>query len=261
MELNFILTHKEKGIETITFHRPEALNALNSAVLDELAVAVEDAANDPAVRVIVFTGEGKSFISGADINEMNAKKNLEIIDYSRKGAALFRRIETMPKPTIAAINGYAFGGGLEFALCCDIRIANEKASFSLPEATLGIVPGFNGTQRLPKVIGLQRAKEMMFTGRRVRADEALQMGLLFRVTSLETFWEEVMVEAELIANASASAISLIKAAVAAGADVSVDVGKDIELGYMTACFGTEDQIEGFSSFIEKRKPVFRRDTL
>lgn len=257
MDLKYVLTKKENGIETITFHRPEALNALNSQVLDDIDKAVDDAAADPSVRVIIFTGEGKAFISGADINEMNAKKNLEIIDYSRKGAALFRKIETMTKPTIAAINGYTFGGGLEFALCCDIRIANEKASFALPEATLGIVPGFNGTQRLPKVIGLMKAKEMLFTGRRVRADEALDMGLLFKVTSLEDFEAEVMKEAEMIANASASAISLIKAAITAGADVSVDVGKDIELGYMTACFGTPDQIEGFTSFIEKRKPNFR----
>lgn len=257
MDLKYVLTKKENGIETITFHRPEALNALNSQVLDDIDKAVDDAAADPSVRVIIFTGEGKAFISGADINEMNAKKNLEIIDYSRKGAALFRKIETMTKPTIAAINGYTFGGGLEFALCCDIRIANEKASFALPEATLGIVPGFNGTQRLPKVIGLMKAKEMLFTGRRVRADEALAMGLLFKVTSLEDFEAEVMKEAEMIANASSSAISLIKAAITAGADVSVDVGKDIELGYMTACFGTPDQIEGFTSFIEKRKPNFR----
>ena len=258
MELKYILTKKENGIETITFHRPEALNALCSEILNDLAAAVEDAANDPAVRVIIFTGEGKSFIAGADINEMNGKKNLDIIAYSRKGANLFRKIETMPKPTIAAINGYTFGGGLEFALACDIRIAHEKASFSLPEATLGIVPGFNATQRLPKVIGMQRAKEMMFTGRRVRADEALAMGLLFKVTPLDTFWDEVMAEAETIANASASAIGLIKSAVTAGAEADIDVGKDIELGYMTACFGTDDQIEGFNSFFEKRKPVFRK---
>ncbi len=258
MDLKYILLKKENGIETITFHRPDALNALNSDVLTDLEAAVDDAIADPSVRVVIFTGEGKSFISGADINEMNSKKNLEIIDYSRKGASIFRKVETMPKPTIAAINGYTFGGGLEFALCCDIRISNEKASFSLPEATLGIVPGFNGTQRLPKVIGMQRAKEMLFTGRRVRADEALSMGLLFKVSPLDSFWDDVMAEADIIANASASAISLIKAAVTAGEEESVDVGKDIELGYMTACFGTPDQVEGFTSFIEKRKPVFRK---
>ena len=257
MEQKTILLEKKDGIAVIRFHRPQALNALNSQVLGELGAAVEDVAVDSSVRVVVFTGEGKSFISGADIHEMDSKTGLEIIDYSRKGAALFRRIETMPKPTIAAVNGYAFGGGLEFVLCTDIRIAHEKASFRLPEVTLGIVPGFNGTQRLPKCVGMARAKELVFTGRRIFAQEALDMGILNRVTSLETFWDQVMEEAGLIADNSATAISLAKAAMAAGQDVSVDVGKDIELGYMTACFGTPDQAEGFASFKEKRKAVFR----
>jgi len=257
MELKYVILKKENGTAVITFHRPEALNALNSDVLRDIDAAVEDAAADPEVRVVVFTGEGKSFISGADISEMDARTGPGIIEYSRKGAALFRKIETMTKPTIAAVNGYAFGGGFEFVLCTDIRIANEKASFALPEATLGIVPGFNGTQRLPKCIGMCRAKELLFTGRRIHADEALNLGILNKVTTPENFWEEVMKEAELIAANSASAISLIKAAVTAGEDVSVDTGKDIELGYMTACFGTPDQKEGFAAFKEKRKAVFR----
>ena len=217
--MKHLIVEKKNGIEVITFHRPEALNALNSQVLTELG----------------------------------------IIDYSRKGAALFRRIETMPKPTIAAVNGYAFGGGFEFVLCTDIRIAHEKASFRFPEVSLGIVPGFNGTQRLPKCVGMARAKELMFTGRRIFAEEACGMGIVNRVVPAEQFWDAVMDTAEQIADQSASAISLVKAAMAAGEDVSVDVGKDIELGYMTACFGTPDQLEGFASFKEKRKAVFRRD--
>ena len=257
--MKHLIVEKKNGIEVITFHRPEALNALNSQVLTELGEAVEEAAADPGVRVLVFTGEGNSFISGADIHEMDAKTGLEIIDYSRKGAALFRRIETMPKPTIAAVNGYAFGGGFEFVLCTDIRIAHEKASFRFPEVSLGIVPGFNGTQRLPKCVGMARAKELMFTGRRIFAEEACGMGIVNRVVPAEQFWDAVMDTAEQIADQSASAISLVKAAMAAGEDVSVDVGKDIELGYMTACFGTPDQLEGFASFKEKRKAVFRRD--
>ncbi len=257
MTLKHVLLEKEDGIAVIRFHRPEALNALNSQVLEDIAAAVENVAADEGVRVVIFTGEGKSFISGADIHEMDNKTGLGIIDYSRKGAALFRRIETMTKPTIAAVNGYAFGGGFEFVLCTDIRIAHEKASFRLPEVSLGIVPGFNGTQRLPKCIGMPRAKELIFTGRRIFAREAYDMGILNKVTSPESFWEEVMAEANLIADNSASAISLVKAAMTAGEDVSIDVGKDIELGYMTACFGTPDQIEGFNSFKEKRKAVFR----
>lgn len=257
MELKYVLLDKKDGIATITFHRPEALNALNSEVLSDIEAAVDDVAADESVRVVIFTGEGKSFISGADIKEMDSKTGLQIIDYSRKGAALFRKIETMTKPTIAAINGYTFGGGFEFILCTDIRIAHEKASFRLPEVSLGIVPGFNGTQRLPKCIGMSQAKELIFTGRRIFAQEAKELGILNKVTTLESFWDEVMAEANMIADNSASAISLVKAAMTAGEDVSVDVGKDIELGYMTACFGTPDQIEGFNSFKEKRKAVFR----
>jgi len=252
MDYKYIIYAKENGVATITFHRPEAMNALCSQLLNELAAAVEEAAADKEVRVIVFTGEGKAFIAGADIGEMESKDTMGIIEYSRKGAALLRRIETMPKPTIAAVNGYAFGGGCEFMLCTDIRIAHEKASFAMPEVTLGIVPGFNGTQRLPKCIGAIRAKELMFTGRRIKADEALALGLVNKVVTADSFNDEVKAEAELIAKNSASAISLLKAALVAGEDVSVDVGKDIELGYMTASFGTPDQIEGFKAFKEKR---------
>lgn len=258
MALKYVLLEKKDGIAVITFHRPEALNALNSEVLADIETAVDDVAADESVRVVIFTGEGKSFISGADIHEMDSKTGLGIIDYSRKGAALFRKIETMTKPTIAAVNGYAFGGGFEFVLCTDIRIAHEKASFRLPEVTLGIVPGFNGTQRLPKCIGMPQAKELIFTGRRIFAAEAKELGILNKVTSLDGFWDEVMAVANQIADNSASAIALVKAAMTAGEDVSVDVGKDIELGYMTACFGTPDQIEGFHSFKEKRKAVFRQ---
>jgi len=256
MDFKYIIYAKEKGIATITFHRPEALNALNSQLLGELSAAVEEAAADSEVRVIVFTGEGKAFIAGADINEMESLDAMGIIEYARKGAALFRRIETLPKPTIAAVNGYALGGGCEFVLCTDIRIAHEKASFAMPEVTLGIVPGFNGTQRLPKCIGMSRAKELLFTGRRIKADEALALGLVNKVVPAESFMAEVMAEAELIAGNSATAISLVKAALAAGEEVGVDVGKDIELGYMAASFGTPDQIEGFKAFKEKRQPRF-----
>ncbi len=256
--MKYVLVSKKDGIGIVTFHRPEALNALNSEVLTDIETAVDDMIADDSVRVVIFTGEGKSFISGADINEMASKNGLQIIDYSRKGAALFRKIESMKKPTIAAVNGYAFGGGFEFVLSTDIRIANEKASFRFPEVSLGIVPGFNGTQRLPKCIGLSKAKEIMFTGRRVFAAEAKELGIINEVTTLDQFWDKVMEEANLIADNSASAIALTKAAMISAEECSIDIGKDIELGYMTACFGTPDQKEGLASFQEKRKPVFRQ---
>ena len=256
MELKYILLEKKDGIATITFHRPEALNALNSMVLADLEAAVDAVAADDEVRVVVFTGEGKSFISGADINEMDGSGSMEIIEYSRKGAGIFRKIELLPKPTISAVNGYAFGGGFEFLLCTDIRIANEKAKLRLPEVTLGIVPGFNGTQRLPKCVGMSKAKEILFTGKMLTAQEAEALGILNHVVPVDRLMDEVYQMASQIAANSASAIALVKAAMAAGECADIDVGRNIEIGYMAAGFGTPDQIEGFTAFKEKRPARF-----
>ena len=257
MEFKYILMDKKDGIATITFHRPEALNALNSEVLEELDKAVELVAADREVRVAVFTGEGKSFISGADINEMDQRRGVDIISYSRRGADVFRKVELLPKPTIAAVNGYAFGGGFEFILCTDIRIANEKAKLRLPEVTLGITPGFNGTQRLPKGVGMCRAKELIFTGRMLTAGEAFNLGILNKVVPADQLMEEVYKMASQIADNSSTAIAMAKAAMTAGESMDIEVGRNIELGYMAACFGTPDQMEGFASFKEKRPAKFR----
>ncbi|MCB7321067.1 enoyl-CoA hydratase/isomerase family protein [Lacrimispora sp. 210928-DFI.3.58] len=257
MALDYILLDKKDGIATITFHRPEALNALNSQVLADLDAAVDEVSADPKVRVVVFTGEGKSFISGADINEMDGYIGIDIINYSRRGAAVFRKVELMTKPTIAAVNGYAFGGGFEFLLCTDIRIANEKAKLRLPEVTLGIVPGFNGTQRLPKCVGMNKAKEIIFTGKMLTAADGLELGILNKVVPVDKLMEETYAMASQIADNSASAIALTKAAMAAGENMDIDIGKNIELGYMAAGFGTPDQIEGFASFKERRPAKFR----
>lgn len=257
MGYRYILYDKKDGIATLTFHRPEALNALNSDVLADLDRAADEAAADPEVRVVVFTGEGKSFISGADINEMDGAIGVDIINYSRKGAAVFRKIELMTKPTIAAVNGYAFGGGFEFLLCTDIRIANEKAKLRLPEVTLGITPGFNGSQRLPKCVGMSKAKEIIFTGRMLTAAEALELGILNKVVPVDKLMEETYAMASQIADNSATAIALVKAAMTAGECMDIDIGKNIELGYMVAGFGTPDQIEGFRAFKERRPAKFR----
>ena len=257
MEFKYILMDKKDGIATITFHRPEALNALNSEVLEELDKAVELVAADREVRVAVFTGEGKSFISGADINEMDQRRGVDIISYSGRGADVFRKVELLPKPTIAAVNGYAFGGGFKFILCTDIRIANEKAKLRLPEVTLGITPGFNGTQRLPKCVGMCRAKELIFTGRMLTAGEAFNLGILNKVVPADQLMEEVYKMASQIADNSSTAIAMAKAAMTAGESMDIEVGRNIELGYMAACFGTPDQMEGFASFKEKRPAKFR----
>jgi enoyl-CoA hydratase len=257
MDEKKVLLKKEDGIATITFHRPEAMNALNVQVLNDLEEAVDDAVADPAVRVIVFTGEGKAFIAGADTGTLGSANSLTALEYSRHGANLFRKIERLTKPTISAINGYTFGGGFEFALCTDILYASEKASFALPEATLGITPGFNGTLRLPRVIGMHKAKELIFTGRRIKAAEAYELGILNKVTSAETLMDEVYALANQIADNSASAIMLDKGILAASESVPQDVAMDIEVGYQAACFGTPDQIEGFAAMREKRKANFR----
>ena len=257
MEQQYILVEKQDGVATVTFHRPEALNALNSQVLSELDAVVDALAADAETRVVVFTGEGKSFIAGADIKEMDGATGEAIIRYARRGSALFRKIETLPKPTIAAVNGYAFGGGFEFVLCTDIRIAGDRAKFRLPEVTLGIVPGFNGTQRLPKCIGMHRAKELIFTGKMISAQEAMELGVLNRVVAQEALMDAVYETARLMADNSASAIALAKTAMDAGAEADIDVGRSIELGCMTASFGTPDQLEGFQAFKEKRPPRFR----
>ena len=257
LELKNILYSAADGIATITFHRPEALNALNSQVLAELSAAVETAAAEEAVRVIVFTGEGKSFIAGADIKEMDGCTGLAVVEYSRKGAELFRRIECLPKPTIAAVNGYAFGGGFEFLLCTDLRIMSSRAKLRMPEVTLGIVPGFNGTQRLPKCIGMVKAKELIFTGRPVGAEEALRLGIVNAVAEPDALMDQVYALAHQIADNSASAIALAKAAMDAGAEQDIETGRNIEIGYMAASFGTADQQEGFSAFKEHRQAKFR----
>ena len=188
---------------------------------------------------------------------MDQRRGVDIISYSRKGADVFRKVELLPKPTIAAVNGYAFGGGFEFILCTDIRIANEKAKFRLPEVTLGITPGFNGTQRLPKCVGMCRAKELIFTGRMLTAGEAFNLGILNKVVPADQLMEEVYKMASQIADNSSTAIAMAKAAMTAGESMDIEVGRNIELGYMAACFGTPDQMEGFASFKEKRPAKFR----
>ena len=256
MELKYILYEVKDHVATITFHRPEALNALNSAVLANLSAAVDAAEKDKNVRVIVFTGEGKSFIAGADIREMDGCTGPAVMEYSRRGAALFRRIELLGKPTISAVNGYAFGGGFEFLLCTDLRVMSSRAKLRMPEVTLGIIPGFNGTQRLPKCIGMAKAKELIFTGRPVGAEEALSLGIVNAVAEPDALLNETYALAAQITENSASAVALAKAAMNAGAEQDIDIGMNIELGYMTASFGTADQLEGFAAFKERRPAKF-----
>lgn len=245
-----------EGIATVVFDRPDAMNALNSEVIRELSEVIDTVEADGSVKAIVFTGEGKAFISGADIKEMENLRGDEIRNFSKKGRDLFRRIETLTIPTIAAINGYAFGGGVEFALSCTIRIASEKAKFGLPEATLGIIPGFSGTQRLPRIVGKSYALYLMLTGFTIDAQEALNHNLVTQVHAPEELMDAAMLLAKRIAKSSKQAVEKILVAVNLGMEAPIDSALEIETGLMANSFGTKDQIEGMAAFREKRKPNF-----
>ncbi|NLN98264.1 MAG: crotonase [Eubacteriaceae bacterium] len=245
-----------EGIATVVFDRPDAMNALNSEVIDALSKAIETIESDNSVKVVVFTGAGKAFIAGADIKEMECLRGDEIRNFSKKGRDLFRKIEMLTIPTIAAINGYAFGGGVEFALSCTLRIASEKAKFGLPEATLGIIPGFSGTQRLPRVVGKSYALYLMLTGATIDAQAALDHNLVTEIHTSEELMDATILLAKRIAKSSKQAVEKILTAVNLGMEAPIDSALEIETGLMANAFGTKDQIEGMAAFREKRKPNF-----
>lgn len=238
----------------ITIDRPEALNALNWAVLKKLNEAL-DAVDLENIRCLVLTGAGdKAFVAGADVAEMICMSKGEAKIFSETGNALFRKIEIFPVPVIAAVNGYALGGGNELALSCDIRICSENAVFGQPEAGLGITPGFGGTQRLVRVIGsTSKAKELLFTCRNIKAEEALQIGLVSAIFPQQDLLAEAIKTANRIAANAPIAIRNIKKAVNEGLDMPIEVSIKHEVELFSACFSTEDQKEGMQALMEKRK--------
>ena len=238
----------------ITINRPEALNAINRALLNELNEILDDVDLE-TTRCLVITGAGeKAFVAGADIAEMCCMNESEARIFSETGNALFRKIETFPVPIIAAINGYALGGGNELALSCDIRICSENAVFGQPEADLGITPGFGGTQRLARVIGsTSKAKELLFTCRNIKAEEALQIGLVSTVYPQVDLLAEAVKMADRIAGHAPIAIRNIKKAVNEGLDIPIEDAIQNEINLFGNCFTTEDQKEGMQAFLQKRK--------
>ncbi len=238
----------------LTINRPDALNALNSAVLMELDLVL-DQVDLENTRCLIITGAGdKAFIAGADVAEMSSMDEEQARVFGEFGNAIFRRIESFPIPVIAAINGYALGGGNELALSCDIRICSENAVFGQPEAGLGITPGFGGTQRLTRVIGsTSKAKEILFTCRNIKAEEAKEIGLVSAVYSSESMMDEAVKMAKRIASQAPIAIRNIKKAVNEGLDLSMEDAIQLEVDLFSACFSSEDQKEGMLAFLEKRK--------
>lgn len=248
-----VLYTQEGAVGVVTIDRPKALNALNSTVLDELRQAFE-AIDLETVRCVVITGSGeKSFVAGADIGEMSNLTQGEAEAFGKKGNDLFRMIETFPVSVIAAVNGYALGGGCELALCCDIRICSDNAQFGQPEVGLGITPGFGGTQRLVRAVGPGRAKEMIYTARSIKADDALRVGLVNAVYPQAELMPAAMKLAGTIAKNAPIAVRACKKAINEGTQVDMDSAIVIEEKLFGSCFETEDQREGMQAFLEKRK--------
>lgn len=256
MEYSKLLVEKENGIAIVKINNPQSLNALNSTILGELDTLFTELENDSSISVIILTGEGKAFVAGADITEMSSMDAAEGKAFGEKGAKVFRKIELLSKPVIAAVNGYALGGGCELAMCCDIRIASAKAKFGQPEVGLGITPGFSGTQRLPRLVGMGKAKELIFTAEAINADEACRIGLVNSVAEPEELMNTAVAMAEKIAGKAPLAVKYSKESINRGMQCSMDEAINIEANLFGLCFATEDQKEGMKAFMEKRKAKF-----
>ncbi len=256
---NVLIESAEPGIRIIKINRPKALNALNSETLSELKGALIAASLDPAVRVVILTGEGeRAFVAGADIVEMKDKSASDGMAFARAGHEIAKLLETMAKPTIAAVNGFALGGGMEMAISCDFIVASDNAVFGQPEVSLGIIPGFGATIRLTKFVGLPCAKELIYSGRKVKADEALRIGLVNAVHPASELREKVLELARTISGQSALAVAKAKALLN---EFSESVGLNVKIDAETQAFGnlfcSPDQKEGMGAFVEKRKPRFQ----
>jgi enoyl-CoA hydratase len=255
---NILIERADLGITILKISRPQALNALNTETLQELKQALKDEANNPKTRVLIFTGAGdKSFIAGADITEMKDKNTSQGVSFAQLGHDVTKLLELMPKPTIAAVNGFALGGGTEMAIACDFIVASEKALFGQPEVSLGIIPGFGATLRLSKFVGLPRAKELIFSGRRIKADEAEKIGLVNHVYPQEGFMDKVIELARSISVHSYSAVSKAKLLMNEFSETTgLNSKLDAEAISFGNLFGSHDQREGMGAFVEKRKPAF-----
>jgi len=258
MEFKYIIYEKSEGIATVTLNRPEALNAFSKEVTDEVLQALEDARNDENVRVVVLTGAGeKAFSTGADIKAMKGMNALSARQLSLMGEKICSALENFEKPVIAAINGYALGGGLEVAMACDIRIASENARMGQTEINIGLIPGWGGTQRLTRLIGKTKAKELVFTGKMIDAKTAEQLGIVNMVVPADKFRETARQFALELASKAPVALKVAKAVINKGADMSLDAAIALEREGFGVAASTEDLQEGVSAFVEKRKPVFK----
>ena len=258
--IQHLLIEDRGAVRVVTINRPDKLNALNAAVLDELHATFAAIADDPAVRVAVLRGAGgKAFVAGADIAELAALNPVQTRDFSRHGQRLMRRIETLGKPTIAMIGGFALGGGMELAMACHLRIAADTAKLGQPEINLGVLPGFGGTQRLLRLAGRGAALELCLLGAPISAQRAYELGIVNRVVTSEQLEATTFALAEQLATAAPQALRGILDAVLIGGDCGIEAGLDYETQAFAVCASTHDMREGTTAFLERRKPVFRGD--
>ena len=257
MEYENIIFEKKNGIVYVTVNRPEALNALNDSVIEELDSVFRAIDRDDEVRVVIITGAGRAFVAGADIAQMSRLDGSEGRVMSMRGQKVMEFIEFMDKPVIAAVNGFALGGGNELSMACDIRIASEAAKFGQPEVNLGIIPGYGGTQRLPRLVGKGMAKKLIYSAEMIDAEEAYRIGLVDEVVSAEELMEAAEKLAKTIMSKAPIAIKMAKVAINNGMNTDLKTGVQFEAEAYTSTFVSEDRVEGMKAFVEKRPAEFK----
>ena len=256
--MSFVTLERNGAVGVITMNRPEALNALNGEVLADLSAVLDEVANDDSILVAIVTGAGRSFVAGADIGQMSTLTPTEAKKFGLFGNQVFLKLENLEKPTIAAVNGFALGGGCELSMACDIRIASEKAKFGQPEVGLGITPGFGGTQRLPRIVGMANAMELILTAQTINAARAKEIGLVSHVVAPEELMNKAMELANAIAANAQIAVRESKAAIRRGMQTDMNTGVAFEAEAFGICFSTEDQKDAMNAFVNKEKiPSFK----
>lgn len=258
MKYEILKLEVKESIGIITISRPEAMNALNSRFFTEMDAMFDEIRNNNSINCIIITGEGKAFVAGADIAEMIDMESSAAEKFSVNGQNTFRSIELFEKPVIAAVNGFALGGGCELAMACDFRIASSRAKFGQPEVNLGLIPGFAGTQRLPRLVGLADALYLLMTGGMIGAEDALRMGLVQKITEPEELLEETLKIAKVISSKGPKAVRLVKKVVRDGFESGFDEGAALEAKGFGTLFGNEGT-EGMKAFLEKREPRWREE--
>jgi len=257
MAYRFLIVAFDAKVGIITVNRPDVLNAVNIETILELEQAVKECNDNPDVCVIIITGKGKSFVSGSDISRLYEMGEAQAREYSMTGQRVLTSIENSRKPVIAAVNGFALGSGCEIAMACDIRIASLKAKFGQPEVKLGLIPGHAGTQRLSRLVGIGKAKELILTGDLIDAEEALRIGLADRVAAPDMLLEEAKTIAGKIADAGPNAVRTAKDVINRGFDVDMATGQEYEIDAFSRLFATDEAREGMKAFMEKRKPEWK----